>query len=64
MKEEDSAKETKIEKSKKESKTQVQEITHETPKAAPIAEIKEEPKQEKKSIWQKVTSIFKKKEKK
>lgn len=63
VKEEDSAKETKIEKSKKESKTQVQEITHETPKAAPIAEIKDEPKQEKKSFWTKITSIFKKKDK-
>jgi len=64
MEEEDSAKETKIEKSKKESKPQVQEITHETPKEAPIAEIKDEPKQEKKSFWTKITSIFKKKDKK
>lgn len=64
IKEEVTSKEPKIEKSKKESKTQVQEITHETPKAAPIAEIKDEPTQEKESFWTKITSIFKKKDKK
>lgn len=43
--------------------TSNKEITPETPKHSPIAEIKDEPKTEKKSIWKKITSIFKKKDK-
>ncbi|MDD4528893.1 MAG: hypothetical protein PHX48_03345 [Bacteroidales bacterium] len=41
----------------------IEEITPEAPKQAPIAEINDQPKTEKKSIWNKITSIFKKKDK-
>jgi len=41
----------------------IEEITQEVTKQAPIAEINDQPKTEKKSIWNKITSIFKKKDK-